>query len=543
MALRLGRTTWRLALTLLVAAGAACGSSSHHAPGYTWSDPPVSFWTPGVYQSWSSLENLCAAPRTGMDPFTGYAYPDRRGSLAYEKLWLRSYTNDTYLWFAEGRDPVPPGFATALDYFAVLKTGAVTASGRGVDQFHYAYPTATWEASYYSGSSAGYGTTLIALSTRSPRKYLIAYTEPGSPADTAGVGRGTEILTVDGVDLVNAAMLAQTQAEIDKLNAGLFPSAAGQHHIFGILDQGASTPRDVTLVSVDVVSSPVQNVKVLPTATGPVGYLTFHDHLPSAQEAFKSAVATLAASSPPITDMVIDMRYNGGGLLTIAAEVGYMVAGPNRTAGKRFELTQFNDKHPTTDPVNGGAILPTPFQATTINWTGGQAAGVALPHLDLPRVFVLTGTGTASASESVINGLRGAGVEVIQVGSTTRGKPYGFYPYDNCGTTYFTIQFRGINQLGFGDYTDGFSPQNSAAAVPGSQATLPGCAVADDFTHLLGDPAEARLAAALAWRSSQTCPAPSAALLRTAPAFDGSLVEGDGEVLKPEFLKNRIMTR
>ena len=61
-----------------------------------------------------------------------------------------------------------------------------------------------------------------------------------------------------------------------------------------------------------------------------------------------------------------------------------------------------------------------------------------------------------------MNSLRGVDVEVIQIGSTTRGKPYGFYPTDNCGTTYFTIQFRASNAKGFGDYSDGFSPANTA---------------------------------------------------------------------------------
>ncbi|MDZ7769432.1 MAG: hypothetical protein U5K38_10330 [Woeseiaceae bacterium] len=69
-----------------------------------------------------------------------------------------------------------------------------------------------------------------------------------------------------------------------------------------------------------------------------------------------------------------------------------------------------------------------------------RISGQALPTLDLPRVFVLTGPGTCSASESIINGLRGVDVDVVQVGSTTCGKPYGFYPTGNCGTTYFTIQ-------------------------------------------------------------------------------------------------------
>ena len=58
---------------------------------------------------------------------------------------------------------------------------------------------------------------------------------------------------------------------------------------------------------------------------------------------------------------------------------------------------------------------------------------------------------TCSASESIINGLRGVNVQVIQIGSTTCGKPYGFYPEDNCGTTYFSIQFKGVNAAGFGE--------------------------------------------------------------------------------------------
>ena len=60
----------------------------------------------------------------------------------------------------------------------------------------------------------------------------------------------------------------------------------------------------------------------------------------------------------------------------------------------------------------------------------------------------------ATLVTAVINGLRGVNVEVYVIGSTTCGKPYGFYPTDNCGTTYFSIQFRGVNALGFGDYTD-----------------------------------------------------------------------------------------
>jgi hypothetical protein len=66
---------------------------------------------------------------------------------------------------------------------------------------------------------------------------------------------------------------------------------------------------------------------------------------------------------------------------------------------------------------------------------------------------------------------------------------------DNCGTTYFSIEFRGINAQGFGNYPDGFSPSNSVGAA--NTAPIPGCQVADDFSHAWGDPNEARLSAAV----------------------------------------------
>ena len=125
--------------------------------------------------------------------------------------------------------------------------------------------------------------------------------------------------------------------------------------------------------------------------------------------------------------------------------------------------------------------------------------------MSLARVFVITGSSTCSASESIINSLRGVDVEVIQIGSTTCGKPYGFYPVDNCGTTYFSIQFRGINFAGFGDYPDGFS---ATRATPDAGANLPGCTATDDLTHDLGDPAEGQLGVALGYRANgnSSCP-------------------------------------
>ena len=124
--------------------------------------------------------------------------------------------------------------------------------------------------------------------------------------------------------------------------------------------------------------------------------------------------------------------------------------------------------------------------------------------MHLSRVYLLTTRGTCSASEAIINGLRGIDVEVIQVGTSTCGKPYGFYPADNCGTTYFTIQFQSVNAKGFGDYPDGFSPSD-LDRVEGVE--VPGCAVGDDFSQPLGSTDEAMLATALAHRETGACPA------------------------------------
>ena len=143
-------------------------------------------------------------------------------------------------------------------------------------------------------------------------------------------------------------------------------------------------------------------------------------------------------------------------------------------------------------------------------------------------MFVLTTASTCSASESIINSLRGVNIQVIEVGSTTCGKPYGFYPADNCGVTYFTIEFQGINAQGFGDYPDGFTPQNTVAT---EGVLLPGCSVADDFTHALGDSAEGLLASALSYQSSGACPVPPSGM-----AVPSNL----GQSIKSIWQQNRI---
>ncbi len=462
------------------AAGASAGEAGSSGEAGEAGAPVVTPTEPHAGQ--------CATPRSGVDPITNTKYVDVQGSVLDEQLWLQAWTNDTYLWFDEVPAADPTSFATAIDYFNVLKTPAITASGKAKDAFHFTYETAQWEAlsDASSGTETGYGINWALLSATPPRQLVVADVEPSSPGQLAGLVRGTEVLTIDGVDVQNGT-------DTDTLNNGISPVNANEQHTFVIQNPGEAETQTITLTSSDEIAvTPVRDTRVLPAPADHVGYLLFTDHIAGAEKGLVDAITTL--ESAKITDLVLDLRYNGGGLLDLAAELGYMIAGPAQTSGKIFEREVFNSKHPTTDPVTGEPLAPTPFYDTTQGYS--VTAGQPLPHLDLTRVFVLTGADTCSASESVMNGLAGVGVRVIQIGDTTCGKPYGFYPADNCGTTYFSIQFQAANAQGFGDYADGFTPGEKNA----------GCIVEDDFEHALGDPAEGRLATALYFRDNAACP-------------------------------------
>ena len=487
---------------------------------------PTTTWKSGVFQPSASFDAKCVSPRAGTS--------DRLGTVTDQNNWLRSWTNELYLWYSEVPD-LDPSLYTTDAYFKLLKTGATTNSGAPKDKFHFVYPTDVWEALSQGGIEAGFGAEFAVLAPTPPRRIVVAFTDPNTPA-ASNLARGDEILTVDGVDAVNG----NTQAIVDVLNAGLFPDATGESHVFSVRNTAGVT-RSVTMVSATITHKPVPIVTTFDNGT--VGYIQFNDHIATAEKQLIDAVDTLKAGGG-VTDLILDLRYNGGGYLDLASELAYMVGNTSMLTGKTFEKIVFNDKNPSRNPVTGEILTPTPFYDKTQGFPG-TAAGTALPTLDLLKVYVITGPGTCSASESVINSLRGAGIQVYLIGSTTCGKPYGFYPADNCGTTYFSIQFRGENNANFGDYTDGFSPANTGA---NAGTTVAGCSVADDFTHPMGDASEGRIAAALSFRASGnlTCPAASGA--SAPPQLAKSSISGEPEdrsrwVSKPAARQNRIIRR
>ena len=525
------------ALTVGVAAcgggGGGGGSSITTPPSGSSSSSSTSSagWASGVFSAASTFANKCQSPRSGVD-IEGNAFPDRAGTSLDEKNWLRSWTHETYLWNTEVVDTNPALAATPVDYFNTLKTTAVTASGVPKDQFHFSEPTADYLARAHSTAEASYGANFVILSGTPPRDVRVAFTEPGSPAEAVADGhtklvRGSQILTVNGVDLVNGAT---TQAAVDALNAALFPEDAGVTTTLVVRDPGASSTRTVTLTSADLSEAPVNRTRVLDNGSGgKTGYILFTTFSPySSEKALVDAMQDMKTQG--VSDLVIDLRYNGGGLLAVASELGYMVAGDARTSGKTFEKLRFNAAAGDHDPVTGEVNNPVPFYNTGLGFS--EPDGTPLPSLNLGRVFVLTTDNTCSASEAVINGLRGVGVDVVQVGGKTCGKPYGFYPQDDCGTTYYSIQFQGTNDVGFGDFADGFEPNNASDPIG---VKIDGCAADDDYDHELGDAGEGMLGTALSYASTGTCPA--ASHLSATSARRSSTSASGPELVKPMRLE------
>ena len=268
--------------------------------------------------------------------------------------------------------------------------------------------------------------------------------------------------------------------------SAVIPSAQAD----GSLARGASLSLDPAQLLSAGTGAFVPQVFNSTTGSGrKFGYIQFNDHDVGAQDQLITAFR--AVRDAGAQDLVLDLRFNSGGFLYIAQSAASMVTGPANN-GKVFEQLRYNDKR--TAETNASAlfftgVVETPDTSAT--HAAQYPAGTPLPQLGLPRVFVLTSGRTCSASESIINSLRGVDVQVIRVGSTTCGKPYGFREKDNCGWAYFPIEFKGSNAKGFGDYTTGFAPN---------------CAVQDDPAQTAGGPGDPLLTAAKFYMDNNRCP-------------------------------------
>ncbi|MBQ0932173.1 PDZ domain-containing protein [Ideonella sp. 3Y2] len=380
-------------------------------------------------------------------------------SVTDQKIWLADYMSDWYFWYAISPRPDPASYASVESLFdALLFPGNATFPA---DRWSYATPTVDYQRFFGDGQTLGFGVMVAGLEVSGHPDWplYVRYIEPGSPAASAGVLRGDEILRINGravSDLIAANDFSALSA-----------TATGQS-LTMLLDNGVSQ-RTVTLTSRVYDLVPVTNASVMSTPGGrTVGYLQLKDMVSQAERPFDTAFAQFRAAG--VQDVVIDLRYNGGGLVSTSGRLASYVSAP-RTAGQTYSKLLYNDRHASSNQV--------------------FAFGNPANALGLSRVYLLTGQRTCSASEQLINALRPF-VQVVTVGDTSCGKPVGFLPQDDgCGTTWSVVNFESVNSRNEGRYFDGFD------------AT---CAVAEDYGQPLGTATEPLLATAMDHADTGACP-------------------------------------
>ena len=412
-----------------------------------------------------------------------------------QKNWVRSWLNENYLFYRDA--PL-----TSIDpdtYTNTVDNLFLDYTVRGVpakDRFSFVVTQAEADAVFQSGTATSVGFALR-RDTDNGGIIRIAYVDPNGPAASAGFARGMVLATVDGV----ATSFSIPPAQFDKL----FNSAAGTSSEIGVQDTVGGPVRTLTVASATFGTSPLIVDRILSGTT--TAYLAYNSFAtPVGELQLADAFKRFAAAG--VTDLVIDLRYNGGGFIDIAAQLGFMVAGQAQSSGKVFEIFAFNDKRSAEN-------FSVDFVSTITGLFGNNArAGEPLSALNLRRVSVLTSGSTCSASEAFISALRGIDIDVALVGGTTCGKPYGFSQADNCTLAFFGIEFEGRNN------------KDVVIPVSGIPAT---CAATDDLDHALGDPAERMLATALSYQLAGSCPA--AALV--AASGTRSLRAGSAQAIAP----------
>lgn len=457
----------------------------------------------------SDLAQICAAGNY----YASYATSSTKiGTVEDEKKWVKAYLDERYLWYRDmaAVDSTASSFnqtspiSSVVAYFFALLNPNKTLTGQYVDQFSFMTSTYAWN-NQIAGQDLDYGWMVSQQGSGSSRRIFVNYVYPTTASGTAyvsGVLRGDEIISIDGVSATDT-----TNASV--FNSKLSPSTSDTHNF--VFARTGSNQITKTLLAATVALPQAEYKTVVDNLGTRWGYLLFNSHVQGVEALLTQAMTSFATQN--VTELVVDLRYNGGGYLNIANALAYAIAGQQRAGGKIFESTRFNDKR---SDENYDLL----FRNTTL--FGNQTYAT----LNLAKIYVLTSNDTCSASESLINGLRGIDVTVEIIGDTTCGKPYGFYAQDNCGLTYAAMEFEGVNAKGQGGYSEGLAPT---------------CAASDDLTHQLGDPAESMFAKAISRQRGEACAA-SALALSANSKFKSTLANDSLKLIRDDWKKNKYLS-
>lgn len=376
-------------------------------------------------------------------------------SVTGQNLYVRDALDELYLWYRELPPVDPASYDSPEAYLEAVRY-------RPLDQsFSYITSRAASDAFYSESQYIGFGLSTAIAGTE--MRVLQVFDD--SPASEAGLARGAAVTAIGGV--ATAELIAS--GAIDRA----FGAATEGVEVSIAFTTRDGAGRTATMRKRPVTIPTVSLTRVFEVDGRKVGYLFFRNFVRPSVAALDDAFAALGAAG--VTELVLDLRYNGGGLVDVAVHLASLIGG-TPTANQVFAEYRHNDRNRRRDE--------------TLRFAAPAGA------LGLARVIVIASQASASASELVINGLEPF-VPVTIVGDRTYGKPVGQYVLPLCDKVLAPVSFSMVNADGQGDYFSGLPVD---------------CRAGDDIGHDLGDPAEASLAEALRYVRTGACSAPSQAL-------------------------------
>ncbi|WP_404711150.1 S41 family peptidase [Sphingomonas sp. MMS24-J13] len=394
-------------------------------------------------------------------------------SLLDRQNWALAQLQEWYLFpDTLPSNPNPSAYTTVEDYIDSL---TATARAQGHDRYFTYLTSISGEDAYYnSGSSAGFGFRIA--TDAAARTAVVTELFEGAPALAAGIDRGTQIIAIgtSTSDLRQVSDIIASSGTAGVTDA-LGPSTAGTTRLLRVSDSAGT--RNVSVTKSDYSLTPVSSrygAKIISDGGIKVGYVNLRTFISTADPALRSAFLQFQAAG--VTQVIVDLRYNGGGLISIAETFARLLGG-NRA---------------TTDVIEKLTYRPEKSSNNTTAYFAAQPESISAMKI----AFIGTG-GTASASELVANAFvpflhANAGL----IGTNTYGKPVGQIAIDRsaCDDRFRIIAFAVQNAAGSANYYTGLASVFEAS-----------CQAADDVNHPMGDPAEASTRAALDFIEGKAC--------------------------------------
>lgn len=380
------------------------------------------------------------APAAGQERMPRGGWPYAACTTLGQNLRTRDILDEIYFWRQFLPDVDPVRFVSPEAYLEAVRHRPLDSG------FSYITPRAAHEALFTDSQYVGLGFS----SRQGDTAITLLQVFPGGPAADAQLSRGDRIVAIGGrsiADLVAAGAV----------DTALGPAESGVAITVDVVTREGQTRR-ITLQKRVVTIPPVSLTRVYQVESRVVGYVVFRQFVRPSIAALDDAFAALRQAGA--TELILDLRYNGGGLLDVAVHLASLI-GDVTLRGQVFTTLQHNDRNRDLDVTLRFATIAQPLR--------------------LARLVVIATRASASASELLINGLRPY-LPVTVVGDRTYGKPVGQYAIEMCNRVVAPVAFTTVNARGQADYFNGIAAD---------------CAAADDVTRELGAPEEASLAEAL----------------------------------------------